>query len=107
MNDENIPETDEKLYVNFAKSKRQFKMEQQQKFIQEPTNIYIKWLRPNVTELEIKRIFEMYGAITSVCIKSNSVKNALNQANSQAPAPNMQLNFAFVNFLTADEAKQA
>jgi len=81
-------------------------LEQQQKFIQEPTNIYIKWLRSNVTEQEIKNAFGIFGNITSVYLTQNPVRSA---PNPQTPTlqQNVQLNFAFVNFLTADEAKQA
>ena len=42
-NNETLPGSENKLYVNFAKSKRQFKLEQMQKFVQQPTNLYIKW----------------------------------------------------------------
>jgi len=83
-------------------------MEQQQKFIQEPTNIYIKWLRSNVTENEIRNAFSMFGNITSVYLTQNPVRNAQNPQTPTLPQQhNVQLNFAFVNFLTADEAKQA
>jgi len=87
-------------------------MEQAQKFIQEPTNIYIKWLRSNVTEQEIQQAFAMFGNITSVCLTQNPV-GALQSAPQTPTLPgqpqqqNVQLNFAFVNFLSAEEAKQA
>lgn len=86
-------------------------MEQQQKFIQEPTNIYIKWLRSNVTEQEIQQAFAMFGNITSVCLTQNPI--GAMQSTPQTPTlpnqtqSNVQLNFAFVNFLSAEEAKQA
>jgi RNA recognition motif-containing protein len=82
-------------------------LEQQQKFIQEPTNIYIKWLRSNVTELEIKNAFAIFGNITSVYLTQNPVRSAPNPQTPTLPQQNVQLNFAFVNFLTAEEAKQA
>jgi len=85
-------------------------MEQAQKFIQEPTNIYIKWLRSNVTELEIQQAFAMFGNITSVCLTQNPVQQSAPQTPTLPNAPqqqSVQLNFAFVNFLSADEAKAA
>ena len=102
MNDEQIPGYEEKLYVNFAKSKRQFKMEQLQKFIQQPTNLYIKWLRTNITGDEIQRAFESFGTVTSVCLKQNTTRTMA----SSLPQ-NYNLNFAFVNFAIAEEAKFA
>lgn len=86
-------------------------MEQAQKFIQEPTNIYIKWLRSNVTEQEIQQAFAIFGNITSVCLTQNPVNNMQSAPQTPTlqsqPQQNVQLNFAFVNFLSAEEAKQA
>jgi len=115
MNNEEIPGHDERLYVNFAKSKRQFKMEQMQKFIQQPTNLYIKWLRADITEEEIKQAFESYGLVTSVCLRENIIKaipqtpTTPGQQNTMMPANNLNLDlgFAFVNFASSADASNA
>lgn len=97
LNNENVPGHDDKLYVNFAKSKRQFKLEQSQKFVQEPTNLYIKWLKDDVTEDELKSAFEEFGQTTSLCIRDNSNKTETSPS----------LKFAFINFMNSDDAKLA
>jgi RNA recognition motif-containing protein len=102
LNDEQIPGYEEKLYVNFAKSKRQFKMEQLQKFIQQPTNLYIKWLRADATQEEIQNAFELFGTVTSVCLKENITSTMT----ANLPQ-NYALNFAFVNYANPDDAKTA
>merc|ERR1711935_880368 len=105
LNDEQIPGYEEKLFVNFAKSKRQFKMEQLQKFIQQPTNLYIKWLRSDATKEQIQNAFEIFGTVTSVCLKENITNTTLTM-NANLPQ-NYALNFAFVNYANPDDAKTA
>ena len=101
MNNEQVPGSEEKLYVNFAKSKRQFKEEQLQKFVQQPTNLYIKWLREEVSEEEIRIAFEQFGQTTSICVRGrDNDKTDTNLSNGM-------LKFAFVNFMHSEDAKQA
>merc|ERR1712039_963518 len=70
------------------------------------TNLYVKSLKPDVNEEKIMRAFEKYGKVTSVCIKVHEPKAATGTA-TPAEKPNVKLRFGFINFATAEEAKNA
>ena len=68
-----------------------------QKFVQQPTNLYIKWQRSDITEQDLKNAFTNFGQVTSICVRENNETN-----DDSAP-----LKFAFVNFALPEDAKNA
>lgn len=90
------------LYVDFAQSKTQRKRmlkQKHQKFKNE-TNLYIRSLKVDVTEEQLKQVFSKYGAINSTCIKKHKFP-------SKTTDEDKELQFGFVNFPNIDEAKAA
>ena len=86
------------LYVNVAqpKSVRHKQNIKERMNFTNQTNIYIRSLKLDVTEADIKNAFEKYGEITSLCIK---------QWESNQPGKNLKKQFAFVNFKTPESAR--
>jgi len=70
------------------------------------TNLYVKSLKTDVDESKIMRAFEKYGKVTSVCIKVHEPKNTTGTA-TPADKQLVKLRFGFINFNTAEEAKNA
>lgn len=90
-------EEEESLYVDYAQSKTQRREMLKKKHLtyQSVTNLYIKSLKVDVTEEQLMTVFNKWGKVTSVCIKS--AKNAISK----------DLKFGFVNYSTAEEATKA
>jgi RNA recognition motif-containing protein len=42
--------------------------------VRNQTNLYIRSLRPDIDEVTLRQVFEKYGPITSICIKTNQKK---------------------------------
>lgn len=63
--------TEEGLYVNFAQTKLQRKMNFKENVTSnnKRTNMYIKSLKKDLTEEEFREIMQRYGEITSICLK--------------------------------------
>ncbi len=76
FNNHKFTEEDLPLYVGFAQNKKQRKEELRKAFQTgtNQTNIYIRSLKPDVDENAIRQVFEKYGPITSICIKTNQKK---------------------------------
>lgn len=92
---------DNNLYVGFAESKkkRKEKFKKQNVPFTQQTNIFVKSIRSDVTDEDIKRVFSQFGKITSVCL----------QAAPQPPkyAPDEKIQFCFINFETNKQAQEA
>merc|ERR1711988_1004228 len=100
--------TEDKLYVAYAQDKatrRRTLKSKHMKFKNE-TNLYVKSLKTDVDESKIMRAFEKYGKVTSVCIKVHEPKNTTGTA-TPADKQLVKLRFGFINFNTAEEAKNA
>jgi len=106
LNDHEIPESDDKLYVAYAQDKATRKRTLKAKHMKfkNETNLYIKSLKPEVTNDQVTEAFAKFGKVTSVCIKTHEPK-IVPGAMPQTDKP--RLNFGFINFSTADEAKFA
>ena len=87
------------LYVNVAqpKSVRHKQMVKERMNFTNQTNIYIRSVKTEVTETDIKKAFEKYGEITSLCIK---------QWESNQQGKSIKKQFAFVNFKNPESAKK-
>lgn len=115
LNDYEITPED-KLYVAYAQDKatrRRTLKSKHMKFKNE-TNLFVKSLKVDCDELKLKRVFEKYGKVTSVCLKVHEPKNVPEVAQNSiaTPAekpekPPVKLKFGFINFATAEEAKTA
>lgn len=90
-------EDEEGLYVDYAQSKTQRREMLKKKHLtyQSVTNLYIKSLKVEVTEDQLREVFEKWGKVTSVCIKN--AKTSISK----------DLNFGFVNFSSVEEASKA
>ena len=92
-------EQEEPLFVDYVVPKR-FRKARTQKdasTYQNNTNLYVKSLKADVTEEKLRAAFEKFGKITSIEVKSCKPSFLNGEV----------LNFAFVNFATADEATEA
>jgi polyadenylate-binding protein len=113
LHDYEIEGSDEKLYVAYAQDKatRRRTLKNKHLKFKNETNLYIKSLKPEVDEGKIRRAFEKYGKVTSVCLKVHEPKNAPPQPNQQTVMPadknSVRLRFGFINFMTPEEAKNA
>lgn len=110
LNEYEISDTD-KLYVAYAQDKatrRRTLKSKHMKFKNE-TNLYVKSLKTDVDEAKIMKAFEKYGKVTSVCIKVHEPKNTgtATPAETVVPKSNVKLRFGFINFGSAEEAKNA
>jgi len=108
LNEFEIEGTDEKMYVAYAQDKatrRRTLKSKHMKFKNE-TNLYVKSLKPTSDAASIEKAFTKYGKVTSVCLKVHEPKNVTGTA---TPVENKKINlrFGFINFSTAEEAKQA
>ena len=90
-------EEEEPLYVDYAQSKAQRREMLKKKHLtyQSVTNLYIKSLKNEVTEEQIREVFEKWGKVTSICLKS--AQGAISK----------DLKFGFVNYSSAEEATKA
>jgi RNA recognition motif-containing protein len=93
-----------RLYVDYAmtKEERRKKLREQHNNPKNETNLFIKSLAKDVTEDRLQKVFEKFGPVTSVCVKTHE----LNKANAQPGTEKKVLKFGFINFGTsADAAK--
>ena len=90
-------EEEEALYVDYAQSKSQRREMLKKKHLtyQSVTNLYIKSLKEDVTDEQIREVFEKWGKVTSICLRS--AKGAISK----------DLKFGFVNYSSAEEATKA
>ena len=90
--------SDEPVYVNWHQGKnertRELKRSHQQS--QNETNLYVKNLKAEVTESDLKKAFQQYGLITSTACKEWTASSTQKQAK-----------FGFVAFDNADDARRA
>lgn len=100
------------LYVCFVISKGMRKAKMKRAGGGEPniTNLYIKSLKPTVTEDDLRRVFGKWGEVTSVCVRE--AKQAAGLAPFQGMPPVVQppfagLKFGFINFLRHEDAEKA
>lgn len=109
LNDYEITPED-RLYVSYAQDKatrRRTLKSKHMKFKNE-TNLYIKSLKPDMDEEKVKVVFEKYGKVTSVCLKVHEPKPNADSPPTDIPEkPPVKLKFGFINFMTAEEAKNA
>jgi len=110
LNDYEINPED-KLYVAYAQDKatrRRTLKSKHMKFKNE-TNLYVKSLKVDIDEATVKKAFEKYGNVTSVCLKVHEPK-PVNDIAGQSEIPEklpVKLKFGFINFATPEEAKTA
>lgn len=93
-------EEEEKLYVTIALPKRVRKEQLKKKHLtfNNLTNLFIKSLKPSVTDEQLKTAFEKYGKVTSICVK---------EAKTPGFSMTETLKFGFVNFSDEKEASEA
>lgn len=98
---------EDKLYVDFAQQKGQRRKMLKQKHMKykNETNLYIRSLKPGVTEAQFRAAFEKYGTINSICLKKHSFPQRSQQ--QQETPEDKELAFGFVNFPNVEEAKNA
>lgn len=99
-----IPEGEDGLFVDFAQSKIQRRRMLKNKHLKfkNQTNLYIKSIKKDVTSEQLKTIFQKWGTINSVCLKTHNFSGK-----KAAVTPTSELQFGFVNFPNAEEAKLA
>ena len=106
LHDKEIEET--KLYVQPAQSKIQRKNQAKRErgFVSQSTNLYVRSLRPEITQEEFRAAFEKYGKITSVCLRDWKPHPRGNEIPSapESPPP-LAMKFGFINFTTEEEAQ--
>jgi len=106
---------EDRLYVAYAQDKatRRRTLKSKHLKFKNETNLYVKSLRGDADEAKVKAVFEKYGQVTSVCLKEHEPKNpaTANGANPMERLPNQpasaKLRFGFINFGTAEQAKNA
>lgn len=108
LNEREMEET--KLYVVPALTKAQRRNQAKRErgfFSSQSTNLYVRSLRPEVTQDEFRAAFEKYGKVTSVCLKDWKPQPRPEMpAASQTPQP-QAMKFGFVNFATEEDAQNA
>lgn len=92
-----------KLFVDYAQSKEQRRKLLREKHQQSKneTNLFIKSLTPEVTDDKLRRAFEKYGPVTSVCVRSHELAKASTAGDKKV------LKFGFVNFQQSSHASDA
>ena len=105
MKDKEFPNETNKLFVDFAmtKEERRKKLRDMHQRTKNETNLFIKSLAKEVTEDRLKKVFERFGIVTSVCIKSHE----LNRTAAPPGAEKKVLKFGFINFQTPTDAAKA
>jgi len=102
---------EDKLYVSYAQDKatRRRSLKSKHMKFKNETNLYVKSLKADTDEEQVKKAFEKYGKVTSVCIKVHEPKPTDPGTATQAEKPrdNLRLRFGFINFASAEEAKNA
>lgn len=101
------------LYVVLAMSKRQRRtmLKKQAGSQKNATNIFIKFIKPDVTEEQLKTVLSKFGPITSLCLKESQISiesftaphgllppAAAPGATPSTTEPAGNLKFAFANF---------
>jgi len=88
--------SDEKIYVNWYQGKAERQRELKRMFSQnlDQTNLYLKNLRPDITEQDIKKAFSQYGKVTSVAVKD-----------WKSPTGEKTARYGFVAFDNASDTK--
>jgi len=98
QNPRQIDGSDEPLYVNWHQGRnertRELKRSHQQ--TTNETNLYVKNLKAEVTETDLKRAFQQFGLITSTACREWNASSTQKQAK-----------FGFVAFDNADDARRA
>ena len=96
----------EPLYVGLALSKKErLKQITNEKLLKKnETNLYIRSVRSEVTEEEVRTAFEKYGKITSIFLKTWENPHPTEPT---APAAPKKLQFGFINFENPEEALKA
>lgn len=95
-----VAEGETGLFVGLAMNKRQRKA-QMKKLTgaqRATTNLFIKFLKHDVNEETLKKVFSKFGNVTSVCVKENKVIIGTD---------GHPLKFGFINFANAPEAETA
>ena len=96
----------ENLLVNRAQSKqkRKFLLSKSRLTNDNQTNIYMRSIKGSVTEDDIRKAFQKYGVITSVCLKEwlGTVK----AANPALPPSEQTLQYGFINFKLVKDAQE-
>jgi polyadenylate-binding protein len=96
-------EQQSRIFVDYAQSKEQRRKLLREKHQQSKneTNLFIKSLTQEVTEDKLKRAFEKYGPVTSVCVRSHELSKTSPTGEKRA------LKFGFVNFQQSSHAADA
>jgi hypothetical protein len=66
-----LPGADEPLYLNWHQTKnvRAAELKQSHQGSNSESNLYLKNLRPDLTDTELKKAFQEFGTVTSICLK--------------------------------------
>jgi RNA recognition motif-containing protein len=92
-----------KLFIDYAQSKEQRRKILREKHQQSKneTNLFIKSLVQDVTEDRLKKVFEKYGPVTSVCVRSHELAKSVQGGDKKV------LKFGFINFQQSSHASDA
>lgn len=98
QNPSNLGSSEGPLYVNWHQSKSDRKRDLKRQFqqTQNENNLYVKNLKPEVTEQDLKEAFQQFGTLTSIACKDWT------SADTQKKAK-----FGFIAFSNADDAQKA
>lgn len=91
------------LYVGYAQKKVLRRKQLAESFAKQAneTNLFIKSLREDVTEAQLKKAFSTYGEVTSVAVQPSS------KVPKSIESHGVKINFGFINFKDENCAKQA
>lgn len=91
----------DRLFIDYVQPKDQRRKMLVQKHLKykNETNLYIRSIRPEVTEDQLRSAFAKYGTITSICLKKQVLNHKVGESK--------ELKFGFVNLGTSEETKQA
>lgn len=91
------------LYVGYAQKKGLRRKQLAESFAKQAneTNLFIKSLREDVTEAQLKQVFSKFGEVTSVAVQQST------KVPKSIESHGVKLNFGFVNFKDENCAKQA
>lgn len=91
------------LFVDYAQSKEQRRKLLREKHQQSKneTNLFIKSLISEVTEERLRKAFEKYGPITSICVRAHEM------AKTGPTGDKKVLKYGFINFQQASHASDA
>jgi len=96
-----------KLFVVPAQTKAQRKKQARKDLyaVTQTTNIYVRSIKPDVSQEAFRAAFEKYGKITSVCLKDWKPHPRVEDPAAPQTTPFQPMKFGFINFNNEDDAQ--